>query len=551
MNGHKNLSQCRLWWTVVVFAALLSLLATTSLAYEDDDNDETSDFTPWDDPEYPIVDWLRGFKGGFFADFLQIRKRSMLSSSQPSAARERAPQEFGIFALKNVGEGEMLMGIPLDAILERDDVDNEGDDDEDPMCADVRAMVKGHQSKLPQYYPYTKFILDNDSPGSLRDRQPVSWSPKGQEILWGMLDELMDPQPNEANHSFAGDCGYPPKEVPADPESASLHEEAYKYIIAKGLGDILFPLYELIQHRGGNWRNVALRDSPDGSVVQVVAFRDIDKGEQLYKSFNRCDFYDGDCEHWDDFMAPTADLFRDAGIVEAYPRRWVIDPKPGFDQYTSVFDIDKSENGSFEFTWLTGTPTIFGINFMRSHFEVLEGNRAKVEQQVESLESAFESESILKYHTALKEALYLAWLNRNGDASSLEDTENAYDPFEKPKGAGTNPEDYFMCYIDKSCLGGEYDTTFMESMYQDIKFQRCPQTDDSCLELTGIIQACTSFRPHYHESFVHVPAQYAKEMKRVAYLGGGDSMRKFHDLSGTSKSTIAAHIVSSLILHHQ
>jgi predicted membrane-bound spermidine synthase len=81
-----------------------------------------------------------------------------------------------------------------------------------------------------------------------------------------------------------------------------------------------------------------------------------------------------------------------------------------------------------------------------------------------------------------------------------------------------------MCYIDRDCLGRDYDNTFLDSHYQEMKFKHCPELDNSCLTLVGVIQACTSFRPHYHESFVHVPAQFAKEMKRVAYLGGGDNM---------------------------
>ncbi|KAL3917939.1 MAG: hypothetical protein SGILL_004477, partial [Bacillariaceae sp.] len=348
-------------------------------------------------------------------------------------------------------------------------------------------------------------------------------------ILWGMLDEFMHPQPLAANHSFAGDCGYFGEPIEDDAELSRLHEEAYKYIIAKSRGAILIPLYELIQHRGGNWRNVALRESPNGSMLQVVAFRDIGKGEPLYKSFNRCDFDDAQCESWDESFTPTADLFRDAGIVEEYPRRWMIVARPGHDRSTSVFDIDKTADGNFTFKWLTGPPTIFGINFMRSHYEVLVENQEKVEQQAEGLESTFESESILKYHAALKEALHLAWFNRNGDStSSMTDKKDTttLDPLDKPKGVGTNLDYYFMCYTDRSCAGGEYDETLMDSMYQDMIFKHCPEADDSCLSLTGVIQACTSFRPHYHESFVHVPAQYAKEMKRVAYLGGGDNMRK-------------------------
>lgn len=72
------------------------------------------------------------------------------------------------------------------------------------------------------------------------------------------------------------------------------------------------------------------------------------------------------------------------------------------------------------------------------------------------------------------------------------------------------------------------------------------------MSLDDIVQICSSYRPHYHEvreekyissyhtlishllstftnhigtqPFVHFPAAYLKELKRVAFIGGGDSM---------------------------
>ena len=47
---------------------------------------------------------------------------------------------------------------------------------------------------------------------------------------------------------------------------------------------------------------------------------------------------------------------------------------------------------------------------------------------------------------------------------------------------------------------------------------------DVCMSLDDIVQICSSYRPNYHEPFVHFPAAYLKEFKRVAFIGGGDSM---------------------------
>ncbi|KAL3920449.1 MAG: hypothetical protein SGILL_003260, partial [Bacillariaceae sp.] len=501
---------------------------------DDDNNKSTEDFVPWNDPKYPIIAWLRGFKGGFFKDSLEIRTRSMLPAALSTP--DDTPQEFGIFALQDIPEDTTLMMIPREAILEGDE-----NDKEDPLCADVRTFVEAKSSSL-RHLPFTKFVLDENSPANLRNRQPGSWSKEAQNILWDLLGEGIHPQPEAADHSYELDCVQGiqrgQENRPPAPQGKRLYEEAYKYFIAKSRGAILIPLFELIQHRGGEeWRNVALQESLDGRFLRVAAYRDIAKGEQLYKSFNRCDFEDGECETWDESFTPTEDIFRDTGAVEDYPRRWMMDCRPGYDRFVSVFDIDKRDDGSFVFEWLNGAPTIFETNFMLAQYEMLQAKEPEVQKQVATLSSAFERNAILTYLAAVKEALHLAWLNRNGNPPTPdEDLEEnneleEYDPFEEPKGAGTHLEDYFMCYVDRDCAGGEWDETFLTSMYQDMKFKHCPQTENSCLSLVNVIQACTSFRPHYHESFVHVPAQYAKEMKRVAYLGGGDNILDLLDLS--------------------
>jgi spermidine synthase len=38
------------------------------------------------------------------------------------------------------------------------------------------------------------------------------------------------------------------------------------------------------------------------------------------------------------------------------------------------------------------------------------------------------------------------------------------------------------------------------------------------------IQICASYRPHYHEPMVHYPARFIDTVKRVLFVGGGDSM---------------------------
>jgi len=74
-------------------------------------------------------------------------------------------------------------------------------------------------------------------------------------------------------------------------------------------------------------------------------------------------------------------------------------------------------------------------------------------------------------------------------------------------------------------LDGFKDSVYeSRSFYQEVSWSENPNKPDVCMSLDDILQICHSYRPHYHEPYVHFPAAYMKEMKRVAFIGGGDSM---------------------------
>ncbi|KAL7543767.1 hypothetical protein ACHAXR_013077 [Thalassiosira sp. AJA248-18] len=68
------------------------------------------------------------------------------------------------------------------------------------------------------------------------------------------------------------------------------------------------------------------------------------------------------------------------------------------------------------------------------------------------------------------------------------------------------------------------------SLYQKVIFEENLKLGDKCLRLDSTLQQCSSYRPHYHEPFVHLSAAYLNNekymsgVKRVVFVGGGDSM---------------------------
>ena len=63
-----------------------------------------------------------------------------------------------------------------------------------------------------------------------------------------------------------------------------------------------------------------------------------------------------------------------------------------------------------------------------------------------------------------------------------------------------------------------------QSNYQRLSFWERERDDDICMNIEDTLQICNSYRPHYHEYFVHYPARYMDKIERVIFIGGGDAM---------------------------
>mmetsp|Transcript_19521 Transcript_19521/g.35395 ORF Transcript_19521/g.35395 Transcript_19521/m.35395 type:complete len:986 (-) Transcript_19521:61-3018(-) len=74
-------------------------------------------------------------------------------------------------------------------------------------------------------------------------------------------------------------------------------------------------------------------------------------------------------------------------------------------------------------------------------------------------------------------------------------------------------------------LAGFRDAVYeTKSFYQEVAWTENANKPDVCMSLDDILQICHSYRPHYHEPYVHFPAAYLKDMKRIVFIGGGDAM---------------------------
>jgi hypothetical protein len=85
-----------------------------------------------------------------------------------------------------------------------------------------------------------------------------------------------------------------------------------------------------------------------------------------------------------------------------------------------------------------------------------------------------------------------------------------------------NIDEQFEVFLD----GTFEDIDNTKSQYQRINFMINENNRDVCMDLDDTTQICDSYRPHYHEYMVHQTARFlpAESIKRVLFVGGGDSM---------------------------
>eukprot|EP00547_Thalassionema_nitzschioides_P012345 CAMPEP_0194261054 /NCGR_PEP_ID=MMETSP0158-20130606/45824_1 /TAXON_ID=33649 /ORGANISM="Thalassionema nitzschioides, Strain L26-B" /LENGTH=1291 /DNA_ID=CAMNT_0039001161 /DNA_START=88 /DNA_END=3964 /DNA_ORIENTATION=- len=220
------------------------------------------------------------------------------------------------------------------------------------------------------------------------------------------------------------------------------------------------------------------------------------------------------------------------GFVENYPQRWFLGRKGASFELDEEFDEEGTPTGAIKLTWLAkNKPAGRSIGYMLKQFERL-NNVASYE-----LENADESipknelASIKEYHKAATAAITHA-LNEldvdidehvegcEGDTCAVT---SRYDDL----GFREDDLDYavYTCDTSVSMSMDHFDKIDgVKSHYQSIDFVKDPKNDNVCFDISNIIQMCGSYRPHYHEMVVHYTARFVKDVKRVIWVGGGDSM---------------------------
>jgi spermidine synthase len=431
-----------------------------------------------------------------------------------------APDGYMVmFSKEAIPKDETLWIVPRVCTLDSQGYEpiDSGSDIHVYMCETARVLWRelqnGHGSV--SHGPYMEYLLETQPPGVL----PSAWSKAGQDLLEKMLssqdNEQVLPPEDVFKHKYARECDVKVDEPDGDARVWG-QEHAWTLLKQRSWDHVMIPVYDMLSHRNGNWTNTKLAEGTsthdeDNDII-VQASRDISAGEEIYTTYNFCE----DCGNRAYFYG-TSHIFRDYGFIEQYPRRWVFGK--------IVFDLDYKDGdpNELQVSWVFDPSSDDDNEFFEEQLDRLQ------EFATEHLETQpndfpdWEWSNINIYHQALINAMshaLTATCSLEGGSCSIS---HRYDSF-LPKPDTLNYADY-TCDHGKNMAFPEYDhDKTINSLHHDMTFYEHPENKDTCFDLDTTIQICGSFRPHYHEMVVHYAARYVDEVKRVLWVGGGDSM---------------------------
>ena len=231
------------------------------------------------------------------------------------------------------------------------------------------------------------------------------------------------------------------------------------------------------------------------------------------------------------------EIFRDFGFIESFPQRWHYMGKV-------QFDLVKNEDDGLEVIW---NPTLrfkdreqkqIGLDWFRKQIRRLQrfkihkytgdspADYYSIPQKEWELIWKFYENNINAMNAAVQKLQTELGENNEDEVCSMEDSLNAtdYDVLDY-QFDGLNYRGHTTCHNDEDMkldkLGSVHS---LQTNYQALRFLIDDEAQNVCMTLERTVQICSKYRPHYHEYFVHAAARYVESVKRVIFIGGGDSM---------------------------
>ncbi len=436
-----------------------------------------------------LVDWVVE-EGGFVDD-----GQAVLSDCDGD--------DYGVFATRDYSEGELLGMIPMSVIIGPIDYDGE-EEIENPEVQLAFAVEDEMFYNVSPYGAYLEQILEGK-------KQPEFWSQEGKKLLSEVVGNNLPPQAFSDGYDIGGIIFGLESSLGDHRVIEKSEEKAYRIMTQYSIENHMVPLLDLYKHRNGEHLNTYFHFEGGAQGFYIYADRDIKKGEQIFISYNFCNVCDTEQP------VDTPALFRDRGFVEQYPQTWTIGEN-------LLFSVEQDgDHLEVHFSGDKTGPTYNDKSFLIDELDRLNKVNDLFSMQAHKNVKATELRYILEYYQSLKTAVELlvnsaehpsSYAGASNEDLDIVDEDDRY--FRENRYTCTDwmPQKNYQKYAADSYA----------SQYQHISFTEDVVRGDKCLSLDGTLQICSGYRPHYHEPFVHFPAVFLSSMRRVVFVGGGDSM---------------------------
>ena len=442
-----------------------------------------------------LIKWFKA-KGGYVNPKIQLRSVTTENGHDSSLSR------LGFFAGEDIEKGETLIRAPKDLTIGR----GKGDHDESSYtyCDTSRLLAK--EMRLQNETEFALYIdyLQNE-PGL---NPPTGWTTMGKALLLRRLGALNDWL--ETDWHKLCDGSHDPVE-----KRAALLVGSYAW-----RGDLMVPAYDFMRYQNNGLLNTKASFKRRNQIVIVEASQDIFTGQELYRSLQ---------SEGDDF--DTFDIFGDLGIVQDYPQRFSLNSLVPFDiqlgedgldvtfletptkqDYIRLVDLQKTLTETPEAELIDNVPHIEYIALEKFLQSLLQA----VNLAFYKLEDEDEDEDEDENHCSYENSAHTCKMSHESSSNSY------YDDLTK---ASSFEYDVETCDDSETMAFEDYtDFAPIKSTFQTILFYMRDEDNDMCFSLDTTVQICSSYRPHYHEAVVHYTARFLPIIKRVLWVGGGDSM---------------------------
>jgi len=369
--------------------------------------------------QHPVIEWLISKEvGGYFnTDAITVR-------------------DGGMYATKDINEGDLVMLIPPKALIQN------GEDDDEDECSTARRLVYEYDilgKEKSFYWPYLQYVFESFPHRTV----PLGWSKEGKKIIRSIVGKNLPPS-GFGKGSYRQACGdYIDDEeedsttIPKFDASPELFEAAFRIVLSRGWHHVMVPVYDMVNHRNnanantdanndantngkisighnidrsaGGYNNKETTQELDLDVdgdFHIVALRSIPAGHQLHNSYNQC--HDATCAEID-MSYVTPQIVLDYGFVESYPRRFAF--HTGKDTGNPYLGIVVEVTDDKKVSWLEPLSSrhlsAHQSNWLQIELERLVAMKTRLTERIDTHPNEHEAATALEYYHALEEVLQL------------------------------------------------------------------------------------------------------------------------------------------------